>query len=80
MATLTVRGIPETEKEALRLRAAKNGRSMEAEVRAIIHEAVNRNESSNNLYEAIRKRVEPFGGVDLAEHPDEPAREPPKFD
>jgi len=40
MASLTVRGIPEAEKEALRVRAAKNGRSMEAELRAIIREAV----------------------------------------
>lgn len=79
MATLTVRGIPETEKEALRVRAAKNGRSMEAEVRAIIHEAVNRNETSDNLYAAIRKQVEPFGGIEIPENPDKPAREPPTF-
>ena len=38
MASLTVRDIPEADKEALRVRAAKNGRSMEAELRAITHQ------------------------------------------
>ncbi|MEE9417558.1 MAG: hypothetical protein V3V01_19925 [Acidimicrobiales bacterium] len=36
MATITIRGIDDETKAQLRLRAAGNGRSMEAEVRAIL--------------------------------------------
>lgn len=40
MAALTVRNIPEEVHRALRVRAAEQGRSMEAEVREIIASAV----------------------------------------
>jgi plasmid stability protein len=39
MATLTIRNLPDEVRERLRLRAAKAGRSMEAEVRALLIEA-----------------------------------------
>jgi hypothetical protein len=39
MATLTVRNIPDEDLAALRVRAAGHGRSMEAEVRDMIHQA-----------------------------------------
>jgi hypothetical protein len=35
---------------------------------------------SPNLYERIRARVEPVGGVDLELPPREPGRDPPNFD
>lgn len=38
MATLTVRGLDEETRSRLRIRAARHGRSMEAEVRAILHD------------------------------------------
>lgn len=38
MATLTVRNLPDEVHRALRVRAAQRGRSMEAEVRAILQE------------------------------------------
>lgn len=38
--TLTIRNIDEAVKSALRMRAAQNGRSMEAEVRAILRDAL----------------------------------------
>ncbi|MBF6227532.1 FitA-like ribbon-helix-helix domain-containing protein [Nocardia abscessus] len=41
MARLTVRDLPDEVREALRVRAAQHGRSTEAEVRAILIEAVN---------------------------------------
>ena len=41
MATITVRGLPEEVHRALRGRAAQHGRSTEAEVRAILEQAVN---------------------------------------
>ena len=80
MASLTVRGIPEAEKEALRVRAAKNGRSMEAELRAIIGDAVKTTaKPEKDLFTAIRDIVEPHGGLEIADHPDSPV-EPPRFD
>ena len=39
MATLTIRNLPEETRERLRVRAARRGRSMEAEARAILTEA-----------------------------------------
>ena len=39
MGTLTVRNIPDEDLASLRVRAAERGRSMEAEVRAMIHHA-----------------------------------------
>jgi antitoxin FitA len=40
MAVLTVRNLPDETHRALRVRAAHHGRSTEAEVRAILEEAV----------------------------------------
>lgn len=40
MAMLTVRNLPDTVHRALRVRAARHGRSTEAEVRAILEDAV----------------------------------------
>lgn len=82
MATLTVRGIPEAEKEALRVRAAKNGHSMEAELRRIIHDAVKSEPhvEERGLGSAIHQRFAPLGGVDLELHPDIPVRPPPVFE
>jgi plasmid stability protein len=40
MAVLTVRNVPDEVHRALRMRAAKHGRSTEAEVRAILASAV----------------------------------------
>jgi plasmid stability protein len=40
MAILTVRNLPDEVHRALRVRAARHGRSTEAEVRAILQEAV----------------------------------------
>jgi hypothetical protein len=39
MAALTIRNLPDDVRDELRVRAAKNGRSMEAEVRAILEAA-----------------------------------------
>ncbi len=42
MASLNIRKVPESVRMRLRLRAARKGRSMEAEARAILAEAVRR--------------------------------------
>jgi plasmid stability protein len=39
MANLTIRNVPDEVRERLRLRAARAGRSMESEIRAILIEA-----------------------------------------
>jgi plasmid stability protein len=82
MSTITVRNIEPDVKEQLRIRAARNGRSMEAEVRAILASAVGaQRDREPNLAEAIRRRFEPFGGVDdLEPHPPVTVGAPPSFD
>jgi plasmid stability protein len=82
MSTLTVRNIEPVVKEQLRVRAARNGRSMEAEVRAILAAAVDaQRDREPNLAEAIRRRFEPFGGVDdLEPHPPVTLAAPPSFE
>ena len=81
MAMLTVRNIDPGLKERLRVRAAEHGRSMEAEVRGILQTALDGPErpASGNLYERIRARFAPLGGVDLELPNREPGREPPQF-
>jgi plasmid stability protein len=82
MATLTIRNVDAGVKEQLRIRAARNGRSMEAELRAIVTEAIGGERArETNLAEAIRRRFEPFGGVDdLEPHPPVTVGEPPVFE
>ncbi|MGA7265905.1 MAG: Arc family DNA-binding protein [Stellaceae bacterium] len=81
MATLTIRNLDAGLKERLRVRAAQHGHSMEAEVREILQETLNEPERpAVNLYQRIRSRFAPLGGVDLELPPREPAPEPPRFD
>lgn len=71
MATLTIRALDETTKDRLRMRAAAHGRSMEAEVRAILEAAV-AEEELPPLGTFLRERLAAIGGIDL----ELPAREP----
>ena len=82
MATLTIRNVDAGVKERLRVRAALHSRSMEAEVRVILSEAVtgDRDRLEPNLAEAIRRRFAPLGGVDLELPPPELVEAPPSFD
>ena len=64
MATLTIRQVDERTHALLRGRAASHGRSVEAEVRAILDSAVNR--PSVNLLAALREVADEVGGVDLS--------------
>ena len=82
MATLTIRNLDPTIKERLRVRAAEHGRSMEAELRAIVTDAVGTatRPPETNLADAIRRRFAPFGGVELEIPPRQPLREPPTFE
>jgi antitoxin FitA len=71
MATLTVRGLDDDTRARLRVRAARNGRSMEAEVRAILHEALSEPAAETGLGSRLAARFAAVGGVDL----DVPARD-----
>lgn len=79
-ATITIRNLDGRVKDRLRLRAAENGRSMEAEARSILSDTLAKDIGAQpNLAEAIRRRVAPLGGIDLDEHPAMEIGEPPSF-
>jgi antitoxin FitA len=82
MASLNIRQLDSAVKEQLRLRAAHNGRSMEAEARAILKEALVKAKPGSGaaLVEAIRGRFRSLGEVELELPPRGPAREPPSFE
>ncbi|HKM62200.1 MAG TPA: Arc family DNA-binding protein [Acidisphaera sp.] len=81
MTTLTIRNVDDALKERLRIRAARHGRSMEAELRHILSETLAAETGEEtNLAEAIHRLFAPLGGVDLELLPDQPVRDPPKFD
>ncbi len=81
MASMTIRNLDEPLKRRLRIRAASHGRSMEDEARNILRAALSTEAAKpRNLFDAIRARVEPFGGVDLEIPPREPLPPPIDFD
>ena len=81
MATLTIRNLDAALKERLRVRAAQHGHSMEAEVRDILHDTLKEPQRpATDLYQRIRARFAPLGGVDLDLPSRQPAPEPPRFD
>jgi antitoxin FitA len=65
MATLTIRGIDDETKARLRMRAARHGRSMEAEVRSILAEVLPSTQASGGLGSRIHARFAAVGGVEL---------------
>jgi plasmid stability protein len=81
MASITIRKLDDRVKAKLRLRAARHGRSMEEEAREILGKAVTEpRATAPNLYDAIRKIVEPLGGIELELPLRVAGREPPRFD
>jgi plasmid stability protein len=76
VARITIRRLDDKVKARLRVRAAEHGRSMEEEARAILKSAL---EPEENLWQAIRKHVEPFGGFEIELPPRGPVRPPPDF-
>jgi plasmid stability protein len=77
MGTLTIRGLDDTTKARLRVRAAEHGRSMEAEAREILESAVVQRDEERGLGTRIHALFAEAsdGGIEL-ELPsrDEPAR------
>ncbi len=81
MASMTIRDIDEKLKARLRIQAAKHGRSMEDEARDILRTALwHERARAGGLVEAIRSRIEPFGGADLEIAPRDAMREPVNLD
>ena len=65
LAAVSIRNLDERVKERLRIRAARHGRSMEAEIRAILADAVSRPEEVPGLLDAIVDRFGELGGIEL---------------
>jgi plasmid stability protein len=79
MGSLNVRNLSDKTHKALRIRAAQHGRSMEAEVRAILDDAVSPKEKIGlgSMLAAIGRD---FGGVDLDVARDSTPAEPADFE
>ncbi len=81
MPSLTIRNLQPETKDELRRRATAHGRSMQDEARVILLDALDGAKPiRGNLYERIRARVEPIGGVDIELPPRDLARDPPTFE
>jgi len=80
MAAMTIRNIDEQLKAKLRIQAAIHGRSMEDEARDILRAALSAQPArTDSLIEAIQKRVEPLGGIEIELPVREPIREAPNL-
>ena len=79
MGSLNVRNLSDETHRALRIRAAQHGRSMEAEVRAILDDAVSPRHKVGlgSMLAAIGRE---FGGVDLDITRDRTPAEPASFE
>jgi antitoxin FitA len=80
VASITIRNLDESIKRKLRLRAAHRNHSMEDEARDILRAALaHESAPATNLADAMRRRIEPLGGVELSLPRRGPMREPPDF-
>lgn len=65
MGSLLIRDLDDEVKARLRVRAAENGRSMEAEARALLTSAVSTGRPPRALGSYVRDRFSEIGGVEL---------------
>ena len=79
MSAITIRNLSAETHRALRVRAAEHGRSTEAEVRAILEEAV-RPAGRVKLGSALVELFRPLGGVELDIRRDRSPAEPPPLE
>lgn len=79
MVAVTIRNIPDATHRALKLRAKQNGQSTEAEIRAILEDAVHMigRVGLGSLLEELGKQ---YGGVDLEVTRDKTPIEPASFE
>lgn len=81
MASITIRNLDDVLKQRLRERAARDGVSMEEEVRRILSETLAQTpRPRRNLYAAVRACLPDTGGVELERPPRQPLRQPPDFE
>ena len=80
MGSITIRRLDDSLKLRLRVRAARQGRSMEEEARQILKAGLTgETAQGSNLAESIRRHIAPLGGVDLLLPPRQPVRKPPNI-
>lgn len=80
MSSITIRNLDDVLKRRLRLRAAEHDRSMEEEARDILRCALSEEALvTDNLADAIRRLVKPYGGFEIPPFPRGPMRDPPDF-
>ncbi|MGO4725029.1 MULTISPECIES: FitA-like ribbon-helix-helix domain-containing protein [unclassified Inquilinus] len=77
MAAVTIRNLPEETHRALKLLAARHGRSTEAEIRRILEDAVRPKSGIGSELAAFGRR---FGGLDLDITRDPKPTEPADFE
>jgi len=65
VAAVSIRNLDDTVRERLRVRAAAHGRSMEAEMRAILVAAVQEPGDDESVLGALAARFAELGGIDL---------------
>jgi plasmid stability protein len=83
VSDITIRDLDDRLTQRLEARAAGHGRTIEAEAHDILRTALQEGATPSrdgNLYDAIRKIVEPLGGMELSIPPRKPVRESPRFD
>jgi plasmid stability protein len=79
MAAVTVRNLPEKTHRALKVRAARNGRSTEAEIRHILEESVT-SQQPLNIGSELAALGRKFGGITLNIKRDKRPIEPASFE
>jgi plasmid stability protein len=80
MASITIRNLDDETKARLRLRAARQQRSMEEEARQILRTALTTPRKEHaNLAQSIQRRFRHLGGLSLDVPPREPIRTPPRI-
>ena len=85
MASLTIRALDDVAQTRLRLRAAGNARSMAAEARAVLREALGCGADEcapppEDLAAAIHELFAPLGGLEIDLPPRAQDPEPPDYD
>lgn len=69
LSALSIRNLDDEVKERLRVRAARHGRSMEAEVRTILTDAVAEPREAPSMFQVLMDRFGQLGGVELEPAP-----------
>jgi len=80
MARIVIEDLDEALTARLRVRAARHGRSMEEEARALIETGLAADlVQVLNFAESIRRHIDPLGGVEFVLPAREEVRRPPDF-